>query len=90
MSAQKVLLQPKEKIFSVDDYYFGSVLNHNAKAYGLSTSTKFDSLLKTFVTDTLLGKYKEDKLSLDTGNGFSIESIRVMRLLATQIEEKEL
>lgn len=71
----------------MDDYYFGSVLNHNAKAYGLSQSAKLDALLKNYVQDQLLPKYKEDKLSLE-GDGLTIESLRVMRLLSTQIEDK--
>jgi hypothetical protein len=45
--------------------------------------------LKTFIKDKLIASYKEDKLSLDDGEGFSIKSIRVMRLLATQIEDSE-
>lgn len=88
MEAQNMLLTPKNHVKSVNDYYYGSVLNHNAKAYGLSQSAKFDALVKTYVQDTLLPKYKEDKLSLD-GDGLTVESLRVMRLLSTQIEDKE-
>lgn len=87
MRAQNILLTPKSK--SVDDYFFGSVLNHNAQAYELVSSTKFDSALKTYVIEKLLPKYREDKLSLDKGDGLTIESIRVMRLLTTQIEDKD-
>lgn len=39
--------------------------------------------------DKLINRYKEDKLALDDGQGLSIESIRVMRLLVTQIEDSE-
>ena len=83
MEAQNLLLKPKGNFLSVDDYFFGSVLNHNSELYGLSQSSTFDGLQKSFVEETLLPRYKEDKLSLDSGDGLSIESIRVMRMLLT-------
>jgi hypothetical protein len=88
MEAQNMLLTPNNYVKTVNDYYYGSVMNHNANAYGLSRSSKFDALVKNYVQNTLLPKYKEDKLSLE-GEGLTIESLRVMRLLSTQIEDKE-
>jgi len=51
--------------------------------YGLTFSSKFDTYLQTYIKDKLFNIYKEDKLSFDGEEGYSISSVRAMRLLAT-------
>ena len=86
--AQSVLLSPKNHVFSLYDYLFSSVLNHNAEFYNLKSSAVLDKALAEYVIEELLPNYRVETLSMKNADGLSIDTIKALKLMLTQIDDK--
>ena len=66
---------------TVSDFYYGYLINQNAKAFGISDSTKLKGAIEAQVTKKWMTSFDDEKFALK-GEDLSIDSFRVLEMMS--------
>lgn len=72
---------PENYLTTVNDYYYGYLINQNAKTFGISDSTKLKGAIDNQVTKKWVSSFEADKFALK-GESLSMDSFKVLEMMS--------
>lgn len=72
---------PENHLSTVNDYFYGYLINSNAKSFGISDSSKLKEAIDTQVTKKWLTSFDTDKFALK-GEELSMDSFKVLEMMS--------
>ena len=67
---------------TVGDYFFGYLINKNAKTFGISDSKKLQEAIDSQITKKWMSSFEPDNFALK-GEDLSIDSFRVLEMMSS-------
>lgn len=78
---RSISTSPESHLTTIGDYYYGYLINQNAKTFGISDSTKLKGAIDSQIAKKWMNSFEDDKFALK-GEDLSIDSFRVLEMMS--------